>query len=232
MSWELPGVLAGGLCVLAIYSFLWKENPVYRFFEHLFIGVATGYGVVMVVAEFLWPKWLKPHALDLERAAWEPYNWWNALWFLPALFGLLMYFILSRKRAWLAQIIIGVGLGWSGGLAFRGFFNEFLPQAIDSFRPLLALQPGAGGGLDLRLTLENILFAVTLLCVMTYFFFSFEHNRPGIKQASNLGRWLMMITFGAFFGSTVMARMALLIDRLQFMTSDWYRAIETLLRGS
>jgi hypothetical protein len=66
---------------------------------------------------------------------------------------------------------------------------------------------------------------------MTYFFFSFEHNRPGIRQASALGRWLMMVTFGAFFGSTVMARMALLIDRLQFMIHDWYRAVETAVRG-
>jgi hypothetical protein len=231
MSWEIAGILAGGLCVLGIFSFLWRENPVYRFFEHLYIGVATGYGVVMVVTRFLWPKWLQPHALDLERAAWESYHWINVLWFLPAIFGLLMYFILSRKRAWLAQIVIGVGLGWSGGLAFRGFFNEFLPQLIDSFRPLLALQPGPGGGLDLKTTLENILFAATLLCVMTYFFFSFEHDKPGIKQASALGRWLMMVTFGAFFGSTVMARMALLIDRLQFMTHDWVRAIENLFRG-
>ena len=232
MSWETLGVLVGGLCVLGIYSFLWKENAVYRFFEHLYIGVATGYGVVLTISEFLWPKWLKPHLLDLDRAAWEPYHWVNALWVLPALFGLLMYFIFSRKRSWLAQIVIGVGLGSSGGLAFRGFFNEFLPQAIDSFRPLVAMAPGAGGGsLQLGLTLENLLFAVTLLCVMTYFFFSFEHNKPGIKQASALGRWLMMITFGAFFGSTVMARMALLIDRLQFLTRDWVRGFETLLRG-
>ena len=41
----------------------------------------------------------------------------------------------------------------------------------------------------------------------------------------------MMITFGAFFGSTVMARMALLIDRLQFLTRDWVRGFETLFRG-
>ena len=231
MNWPLWSTLAGGFCVVAIYSFLWKENPVYRFFEHLYIGVATGYGVVMAISQFLWPRWLKPYALDLERPAWEGYHWVNLHWFVPALFGMLMYFILSRKRAWLAQIIIGVGLGWSGGLAFRGFFNEFLPQAIDSFRPLVAMQPGPGGGLDLWTSLENLLFAVTLVSVMTYFFFSFEHNRPGLKQASALGRWLMMITFGAFFGSTVMARMALLIDRLQFMTSDWVRGIETLIRG-
>ena len=126
MNWETPGILVGGLCVLAIYSFLWKENPVYRFFEHLYIGVATGYGVVVGISQFLWPDWLKP-TLGLNLQPWESYNWWNLLWFLPGLFGMLMYFILSPKRAWLARLVIGAGLGFSGGYAFKGFFAGFLP---------------------------------------------------------------------------------------------------------
>jgi len=88
------------------------------------------------------------------------------------------------------------------------------------------------GGTEWRAIFENALFVITLVCVMTYFFFSFEHNKPGIKQASALGRWLMMVTFGAFFGSTVMARMALLIDRLHFLSKEWFQAIsDTLSRG-
>ena len=31
----------------------------------------------------------------------------------------------------------------------------------------------------------------------------------------------MMFAFGAIFGSTVMARMALLIDRVWFLMHDW-----------
>jgi hypothetical protein len=41
----------------------------------------------------------------------------------------------------------------------------------------------------------------------------------------------MMITFGAFFGSTVMGRMALLIDRLQFLKGPWWDAIKQLFTG-
>jgi hypothetical protein len=73
--------------------------------------------------------------------------------------------------------------------------------------------------------LANWIFAVTLICVMTYFLFSLEHNRPGIRQASMAGRWLMMLCFGAFFGSTIMARMALLVERLQFLIEKWIPAI-------
>ncbi len=35
-----------------------------------------------------------------------------------------------------------------------------------------------------------------------------------------MGRWLLMISFGATFGSTVMARMSLVIDRLLFILRD------------
>ena len=34
-------IFIGGIATLAIYSFLIKENAFYRFFEHLFIGIAT-----------------------------------------------------------------------------------------------------------------------------------------------------------------------------------------------
>ncbi len=233
MDWELTGVLAGGICVLAIYSFLYKENSFYRFFEHVFIGVSAGYGVVLTVANFLWPDYIKPKFIQgLVDRPWEPYDWWGLLWVLPLLYGLLIYFMLSRKRAWIARLVIGLGLGLGGGLYFKGFFAQFLPDVVNSFRPLIVMQPGAqGASLDLWAMFENVFFMTTLVCVMTYFFFSFEHDKPVIKQVSTLGRWLMMVTFGAFFGATVMARMALLIDRLQFLTGDWVDGIGKLFGG-
>jgi hypothetical protein len=233
VDWELTGVLVGGVCVLAIYSFLYRENPFYRFFEHLFIGVSAGYGVVLTVAYFFWPDYIKPKFIQgLIDRPWEPYNWWNLLWVLPVLYGLLIYFMLSRRRAWLARLVIGIGLGVGGGLYFKGFFAQFLPDVVNSFRPLVALRPEPGGPtLDLWTMFENLFFMITLVCVMTYFFFSFEHDKPFIKQASITGRYLMMVTFGAFFGATVMARMALLIDRLQFLIDDWAAAVARLLGG-
>jgi hypothetical protein len=38
-----------------------------------------------------------------------------------------------------------------------------------------------------------------------------------------------MVCFGAFFGSTVMARLALLVERVQFIVRDWVQAVEHLV---
>jgi hypothetical protein len=114
-------------------------------------------------------------------------------------------------------------------LAFEGFFNEYVPLVVDSFKPMIVISPHHG--FLLVPTLENWLFLVSLVCVMTYFFYTFESNNKGIQVASNTGRWMMMITFGAFFGSTVMGRMALLIDRLQFLKDQWWPAHIELFTG-
>ncbi|MEM2758536.1 MAG: hypothetical protein QXV26_04175, partial [Candidatus Methanomethylicia archaeon] len=45
MSVELFGVFLGVFFTLAIYTFLYRENPYSRIAEYVFIGAATGYGI-------------------------------------------------------------------------------------------------------------------------------------------------------------------------------------------
>ena len=65
--------------------------------------------------------------------------------------------------------------------------------------------------------LSNVVFMITLLSVVAYFLFSFDIKSKAIRAVSNIGRWLLMIGFGAIFGSTVMMRFTLLIDRMYFI---------------
>ena len=59
MSTELA-VWAGALATLALYSILYRENSVYRAAEHIFIGLATGYGIYMAWKTVLYPQWWQP----------------------------------------------------------------------------------------------------------------------------------------------------------------------------
>lgn len=212
--WE---VLLGGISTLAIYSFLYRENPVYRLFEHFFIGIATAWGIIATTRNFLWPNVFKP-MFGLNRVQFpdgtyaEPYNGSYLLFLLPICFGALYYTIYSKKYRWLAQMVIGFQFGYAGGLAFKGTFTVLLPQIFDSFKPLT--------------TVTNVFFVMTLLCSLSYFFFTFRRAPGGVLSSTSfLGRWLMMGCFGAFFGSTIMARMALLVERLTFLIQDWIPAL-------
>ncbi len=230
-SWGLYTVFVGGLGTLAIFSFLIKENPFYRFFEHLFIGIAAGLGPMLVVRDFLWPNIIEPMlgrtiTVYPDGTTSAPYQPLYLLYLVPMLFGCLYYFIYSRRYSWLAKVVIGFTLGASGALAIRGFFGEVIPQITGSFKPLVVMDQGS---FMLAESLNNILFVVTLLLVLNYFFFTFGREGSLQGKAAPLGRPLLMVCFGAFFGSTVMARLALLVERVQFIVIDWFAATKTLL---
>ena len=231
MTFEVATTLVGGLGTLAIFSFLWRENPFFRFFEHLYIGISAGFGIAFTIKDFFYPRIFSPMlGLDIvqypDGTVSDVRNPLYLLFIAPMLFGLLYYFIFSARYSWLAKLVIGFTLGISGGIAFKAFFNDMTPQIIGSFKPLLVFHEGA---IVWMKSFSNTFFVVTLLSVMSYFFFTFKRTASALAKSSFVGRWLMMVCFGAFFGSTVMARMALLVERLQFLIHDWSQALWGLL---
>lgn len=86
-----------------------------------------------------------------------------------------------------------------------------------------AMSAKVGGEVYASQAVSNIIFLLTLLSVLTYFLFSFEQKGKAINGFTKLGRWLLMVGFGAMFGNTVMGRFALLIDRMYFIVIEFLR---------
>jgi hypothetical protein len=195
----------GAVCTFAIFSLLYKENPYYRFFEHVFIGLAAGQGIYVAWAETLKPEWW-----DKMVGAGQ---WWWALAVVP---GAMFYFIYGQKHLWISRVIFGFLMGLGAGMIFQSFANVYIPMIKASFKPIVPA-PGIG----ISLAISNLVFVVVLITVMSYFFFSIDHKARAVRGTASLGRWFLMFAFGAIFGSTVMARMSLFIGRLDFLLTDW-----------
>jgi hypothetical protein len=207
----------GALCTIAIYTILYRENKFFRFFEHLYIGLATGYTIYITWNDTLKPRWWEPM---MQKGQW----WWAFA--LPA--GLLFYMIYSRKHAWMSRLIFGVFFGIAAGTAFQGLAADLFPLIrsavnIPLINPPEAHGPGTYGLSPVSAVLNNALFIVILISVMTYFFFSFEQKNKAVQGVSRFGRYILMFAFGSIFGSTIMARLSLLIGRLYFLIHDWIR---------
>ncbi|MCX6362483.1 MAG: hypothetical protein NT029_22040 [Armatimonadetes bacterium] len=213
-TWSHPiGVWFGAIGTLALFSLIYRENRVYRLFEHIFIGLAAGYLIKTTWTEVLGPQWFTPLFHDGQ---------WP--WALVAGFGLLFYTIFSRKHSWMSRIAIGALMGFAAGQAFQTTASDYIPQIRKSFKPLFVTpdQIPLGSGLTtLGIGLNNLLFVFIMVTVLTYFFFSFEQKNKVVAASARTGRLMLMFAFGAIFGSTVMARMALLIDRVWFLMHNW-----------
>jgi hypothetical protein len=229
----LWGTWLAAIITLAIYSFLYSDNKVYRVLLNIMVGLNVGYAFIIDWKNMIGPKWwdkLYASTIGLMHGNFDQAGNFIYAFSILAL-GVLWYFQLSRKYMWLSRIVMGIFIGVGAGAVFKGQFLMNVPQITDSFRPLVSTNPtplwsnGApmlsGGVFDCKQTLNNILFVVTIVCVMVYFFFSFSHDRKVIGNTAKVGRWLLMICFGAFFGNTIMTRMAVFLERLQFLIKDW-----------
>lgn len=204
----LLAVWVGAVCTLALYSILYRENAVYTFFEHVYIGLAAGYTIFVVWSQYLKPLWWD--RIFLEG------RW---LWTFGLVVGSMFYFIYVRKHAWISRLVFGFFMGLGAGGAMKAFVTTYIPQIRASFKPLYGTDLAASS------ITNNAIFIIILLTAMSYFFFSIEHRFKPIRYSASLGRWFLMFAFGAMFGSTVMARMSLLIGRVHFLLADWIPVI-------
>jgi hypothetical protein len=68
---------------------------------------------------------------------------------------------------------------------------------------------------------------VGLISVLVYFFFSVEH-KGAVGRVARVGIWFLMVSFGAAFAFTVMGRITLLSQRIEFLFDDWLWWIDPL----
>jgi len=207
----------GALCTFAIYSVLYRENPVFRLFEHVFIGVAMGYMVFAVWRDVLAPRWwtrMAYRVTELTPAGQPEVRAPHWQWILCLFAAAMFYFIYSRRLIWVARLAMGFFFGWGAGYFFAGFFPQYGPQIASSFKPLFAARAP-------YFIFNHWVFLITLAAVMSYFIFSLEHRGRVLSRSAALGRWLLMVYFGALFGTTIMGRLSLFIDRLRFLFYEW-----------
>jgi hypothetical protein len=196
------GVVVAALLTLAVFSFLYRDNPFYRFAESLLVGVSAGYYVV--------------HYFDagVVRKFWVPVVQQGQLWLLPGgVLGLLMLARLHPRGQWISRFAIAFYVAaWSGYLIPSVLQERILRQVAGTFLP-------AAGTTSVGALLAAVLVLLGVAAILVYFYFSAEH-RGLLGAASRVGILFLMVGFGASFGYTVMGRLSLLIGRFQFLLQD------------
>lgn len=223
----------GVLGTLGLYSVLYRETRFYRLFEHIFLGLAVGWSLVALWTEVLKQEWWD----KMVGVAGEPgtpgsHGYWAYMLLLPI--GLMGYFVFSKKHNWMSRVPIGIILGFWSGQQVEVWWRRFGPQINNSLKPVVPttfdslgvpastnLSPEALANIQqqtyLTQALSNVVFVLTILCVLSYFIFSIDLKDRVGRSMTMAGRYLLMVGFGAIFGSTVMMRFTLLIDRLYFV---------------
>lgn len=196
-------VWVSALITIGIYSVLFKDNPVYQFLESVFVGMAAGYLVVVN-----WFSFLKPTVVD-EIGGKGHYSL-----IIPIVLGLLVYTRYSKTLGWLSRyttsFMMGIGAGY---VLTKDLKPLFLAQAKATMLPLWVEG-------NIAQSLNNTLIVVGVVCSLMYFFFTVKRS-GAFGFGTRIGRWILMVAFGAAFGNTVMGRVSVTLGRFQFILTDW-----------
>ncbi|UCD63829.1 MAG: hypothetical protein JSW34_14010 [Candidatus Zixiibacteriota bacterium] len=198
------GTIVAGLLTLAILSFLYRDNPVYKLAEYLLIGVSIGYILVIT-----WNN-------TLMALLFEPLLSEGRLWLVaPLIMGLLMWGRFHRRTLALSRIPIGFMIGSGAGVAIPAMlYGRTLKQMSATVMPLT----DSSGVPDLA----AIVVIAGVLTTLAYFYFSREH-RGAFGGVARVGTFFLMVFFGTTFGYTVMSRMSTFIGRMEFLLTDFLR---------
>ncbi len=200
---DVVGIWIQALLTIGITSLAWRDQPVSKFTEHIYLGVVTANSIVMA--------WRDIYTKGIIRITGG-----EVVFILALALGVLTYARYSRKYFWLYRYPISLVVGIGVGTAMRGLVGgSFLDQLRDSFMRLSV--PG-----DIWGSINNIVFFAILITSLMYFLFTVRATRSGAAmQLSAIGRYAMMAAFGYSFANTIATRINQYAGRIAFLMLDW-----------
>jgi hypothetical protein len=200
----VAGIWVAAFYTLLTFSFIYKESAIYRFAEYTFVGATAGHYIVIAYQSIV-NKGLYPVVRQGQY-----------IYILPLILGLMMFSRFSKKQSWISYYPIALLVGVGTALAMRGTIQaEFLAQITSTIAPLFAPSLTA---------FNNLVIAITVISVLIYFLFTVETKGPlkrPMDYVGKIGRYMLMVGFGAQFGAAIMTRLGFVIARFQFLLFDW-----------
>jgi hypothetical protein len=206
------GTVAAAIVTIAIFTFLYRDNPLYRAAEHLLVGLSVGFTIVLLWNSVLKPKMLTPLFVNGELTA-----------LIPLALSILILLRVRSSWSYLSKPIIAFVVGAGAGVSIPAMFDaRILKQVSATIEPFAAI--ARSGDANVTMIVEGIVSLVACTSVMFYFFYTRPDTRS-VRGAATVGTYFLMIFFGATFGYTVTSRLTLLIGRLEFLLGDLFRLL-------
>ncbi len=188
---------------LIIFSYLIKDNFLYRLAVHALTGLAAGYAFLVIYKSVIEKMLLFPLLEDPQA---------NAGLLVPLALGLLLLTKLLPRAGWAGNIslafLFGVGAALAVGGAIAGTLWPQVQASILSFNPVHAGPVKA---------LNNFIIFAGTVSALFYFYFTGTRRRSALKAWASVGRAFIMIALGALFATGLVTFLTLLISRVKFL---------------
>ncbi|MCH2137618.1 MAG: hypothetical protein MK074_01015 [Phycisphaerales bacterium] len=216
------GVWLAAILTLCIMSFLAGDNPFYKAAEAIVVGASAAYWMVLSFWTGIVDKLLVNLIPDITRAWAVPglpeSASFDVIYLIPLVLSGMLIWRLSPKGGWIARWPLAFVIGATAGFRLLSHLeSDFLLQIKSTITPLYVT---GADGFQFWPSVGALVILLGVLCCLVYFFFSMEH-KGAVGKTARMGIYVLMVTFGAAFGLTVMGRITLLTERFDFLFREW-----------
>lgn len=194
------------LATLVVLGSLLGERRAFGWAQHLFAGLATGFGALLVIDEVIGPRLVDPLVARPDRAE---------LWLGLGLVAVTA--IAPWAPRLVAAVPVSIAIGALAAFALGGaVLGTLLPQLAATI-----VRPGTEG-LELAVVIGSAI--VTALVLL-----GFQRGVPrgrAVVAATASGRWLLVAGIGGWLGYLLLGRLVMLLDRIGFLIGDWLGLVQ------
>ena len=226
-QWADPiGAVIGFILTLMVLSYIIGDNFMFRLAIHIFIGVASGYAVVLILHNVLWNQVIVPLLQFYQGAPGGVLT--NLVSLLPAL--LLSGWMLTKASPRLSRLgtpvlafITGVGAATVVGGAL---FGTLIPQ-VSATASILDLEAAPVDQIDQMVGwfISGLFIIAGTVATLSYFHFgvrarvegTIPTRHPFIDSIASIGQAFIAATLGVIFAGVLAAALIALIERVRFL---------------
>jgi hypothetical protein len=180
---------------ISVFSFLYKDNPVFAIAQNFYVGAAASHGAVLAFQNF-------------KSLAWMPLTTQGkTVIIIPLLLGVMMLTRFSKKYAYISRISLAVPIGIGSGVALKAIPAA---QVLSQIRATVT---------NLS-TIDNIIILIGVMATISFFLFTAPQN-PVTKGGYNLGLCFMCVTFGVTFASGILSYISIFYGPANAILESW-----------
>ena len=207
MNIEEIGLSAGFILTLMIYSYLIRDNFLYRIAVYVFVGLAAAFTAIVTLESVIVP-WLDVTVGDVDDDMVD-----LGIGFVPILLMLLLLFKTSARLALFGNLGIAAIIGVGAAVSLVG-------AIVGTLLPLAAETVNAGKG-DV---LEATIIFVGVTSSLIYFQYLARRKPDGeiersrsIKTIAVIGQGFIVVTLGALYAAAILTSLTIFSERVGYM---------------
>lgn len=210
---ELGGLLLGLTLTLFVFSYVYKDNPLYRVAVHLLVGVSAGFAAIVLINEVIFPF--------SRRIISDPLSLGNIIHLIPIALSALLLFKAIPNLSWVGNSSMAALIGTGAAVGLLGaVVGTLIPQTFSR----------TSGGII------GIIGALLTISTLAYFYFSSHLNKSRNIMISRwldpvrlIGRAVITMALAGVFAGLLATSLVLLTERIGFFINAFQEIFESLL---